>query len=130
MSLEITTLTPEHRIAQREKQIKMGKITSEYKNYVREVSRDKRIKGLMEMCLNQNTMIFEELPKHPETPRADDLAITKRTFDKQLAQWRRALHRWDQPESSPKEFTLNFYPFVGIGAAEIRKQVDKFGDHQ
>jgi len=69
-------LTNTQRLQRREKQIKFGKATEGYLNYVRLVPKHKR--G----------------PNDPVTP---DLAISssKRSFDKITRQWRRQLHAWD-----------------------------------
>jgi len=70
-------LTNTQRLQRREKQIKFGKATEGYLNYVRLVPKHKR--G----------------PNDPVTP---DLAISssKRSFDKITRQWRRQLHAWDR----------------------------------
>jgi len=74
--------TDEHKINQRAKQIGYGKSTAGYANYVRLVPKDKREPG------NDS---------HPVTPRVDE-RLSKRNWDGKLKQWRRSLHKWDNPE--------------------------------
>eukprot|EP00667_Euglena_gracilis_P015746 EG_transcript_16395 len=70
-----------HKIEQRLKQIGYGKSTKGYKNYLRLVPMEKR---------------EPDHEEHPSTPRADQ-KCSKRSWDMQLKNWRRLLHRWDPP---------------------------------
>jgi hypothetical protein len=71
--------TDPHRIAQRLKQIKLGKNTLGYQTYLDTVPKDKREK---------------KNPRHPNTPNVHRVC-SKRQFDGLLKSWRRALHTWD-----------------------------------
>eukprot|EP01061_Rhynchopus_euleeides_P043819 TRINITY_DN765_c0_g1_i1.p1 TRINITY_DN765_c0_g1~~TRINITY_DN765_c0_g1_i1.p1 ORF type:complete len:229 (+),score=61.30 TRINITY_DN765_c0_g1_i1:397-1083(+) len=79
--------TPEHeavmhKIAQREKQLALGRLTSGYANYRRSVPvRD------------------PSNSEHINTPRAA-WNISKRQFDLHIRQWRRDLHYWDTEEGA------------------------------
>eukprot|EP01061_Rhynchopus_euleeides_P043821 TRINITY_DN765_c0_g1_i3.p1 TRINITY_DN765_c0_g1~~TRINITY_DN765_c0_g1_i3.p1 ORF type:complete len:266 (+),score=89.01 TRINITY_DN765_c0_g1_i3:397-1194(+) len=79
--------TPEHeavmhKIAQREKQLALGRSTSGYANYRRSVPvRD------------------PSNSEHINTPRAA-WNISKRQFDLHIRQWRRDLHYWDTTEET------------------------------
>ena len=73
-----------HKIAQRNKQLALGKITQGYKNYIASIRNEERELG--------NDM-------HVITPRAT-WDISKRKFDGYLRQWRRDLHGWDNDQSN------------------------------
>ncbi|CUG87777.1 Hypothetical protein, putative [Bodo saltans] len=73
----------DHRIKQRSKQIRYGKVTDGYRNYRMFVPIPLRQVGN---------------PDHPETPR-DEAHISKRHWDVRMREWRRALHAWDKIHS-------------------------------
>eukprot|EP01063_Lacrimia_lanifica_P035520 TRINITY_DN6793_c0_g1_i1.p1 TRINITY_DN6793_c0_g1~~TRINITY_DN6793_c0_g1_i1.p1 ORF type:complete len:722 (+),score=227.27 TRINITY_DN6793_c0_g1_i1:123-2288(+) len=70
----------QHRIAQREKQLNLGKQTRGYCNYIAAVPKDSR---------DANN------PDHVVTPRAN-WDVSKRKFDAFVRLWRRVLHNWDE----------------------------------
>lgn len=65
--------TNAHRIAQRVKQINIGKATEAYAEYLAHVPHDQRIEGV-----------------HPMTPRPE-LNWSKRGFDDEVADWKEAI---------------------------------------
>jgi hypothetical protein len=69
-------LTPEERLAYRQKQVEKGKNTAGYKNYRASVSKCRRTK---------------DCPRTPDVNRK----CSKRSFDGQIRAWRRALHQYD-----------------------------------
>ncbi|KAL4421471.1 hypothetical protein ABPG75_010762 [Micractinium tetrahymenae] len=71
--------TDPHRLAQRQKQIDMGKNTLGYQRYRQAVPREKR---------NRKT--------DPITPNVYQVC-SKRAFEGQVKKWRRMLHSWDPP---------------------------------
>eukprot|EP00756_Hemistasia_phaeocysticola_P049900 Hpha_TRINITY_DN24499_c0_g1::TRINITY_DN24499_c0_g1_i1::g.165635::m.165635/K18710/SLBP; histone RNA hairpin-binding protein len=80
-----------HRVQQRLKQLKLGKATVGYSNYVRLVNPDRRDPAD---------------PLHVFTPRAE-LNCSKRHWDAQVRNWRRALHQFDDVDTSgeaPQQF--------------------------
>ena len=76
--------TVAHRLAQRRKQLELGKRTVGYLNYTAAVPRQERQEGL-----------------HPNTPQPKK-ACSKRSWDGQVRKWRRELHKWD-PEGKGKD---------------------------
>lgn len=83
--------TTDHRLAQREKQLKMGKSTRGYDLYIKEVPRHARDPA---RAFSDNT----DRRRHPRTPDPRSRA-SKRAFDGRVRAWRRALHDWDDVES-------------------------------
>lgn len=71
--------TDPHRLAQRQKQLDLGKNTLGYQRYLETVPKKKRKPG------NK---------KHPSTPDPYQVC-SKRAFDGKLRSWRRILHEWD-----------------------------------
>ena len=71
--------TDPHKIQQRQKQIRFGKNTIGYDNYVKAVPRKDRERGNI---------------KHPWTPNPYE-KMSKRAFDGLVHKWRRCLHMWD-----------------------------------
>lgn len=71
-------------ILQRQKQIAIGMNTKGYRNYITEVAECRRQPGNLH---------------HPLTP-LPELPITKRKWDNLMNQWRQALHRWDEDETT------------------------------
>ncbi|KAL4659781.1 hypothetical protein GN956_G1002 [Arapaima gigas] len=74
--------TNESVLKRRQKQIQYGKNTSGYQNYIQQVAKYSRIPGL-----------------HPSTPNKY-CKCSRRAWDMQVRQWRRALHAWDVPSDS------------------------------
>eukprot|EP00758_Cryptobia_borreli_P006810 Tbor_TRINITY_DN5205_c0_g1::TRINITY_DN5205_c0_g1_i1::g.16715::m.16715 len=70
----------QRRIAQRKKQVQLGKGTRGYVNYLAHVP----------VCHREVNN-----PNHPVTPLTET-TTSKRTFDKVLCMWRKALHAWDR----------------------------------
>ncbi len=60
-----------------------GKKTAGYQNYLKAVPKHTRVPG----------------PEHPKTPRITR-QCSKRSWDGQIRAWRRALHRWDEPQET------------------------------
>ncbi|GAB4822709.1 hypothetical protein N2152v2_009755 [Parachlorella kessleri] len=77
--------TDPHRIAQRQKQIDLGKNTLGYQRYRQQVPRDKR-----------------RARQDPGTPDVYQIA-SKRSFDGQVKKWRRMLHEWDPRDEAAQE---------------------------
>jgi len=78
-----------HRVQQRLKQLKLGKATVGYSNYVRLVHPEAR---------------DPTDPLHVFTPRAE-LNCSKRHWDSQVRNWRRALHKFDDATTEePHQF--------------------------
>ena len=77
------------RLAQREKQIRIGKQTLGYLTYSNVLPRHHSDP------LN---------PAHPFTPRAD-VSCSKRSWDRRVRNWRRQLHRWDDVPLPPTAST-------------------------
>lgn len=75
----------EHRISQREKQIKFGYNTVGYARYLSLVPKEERKAGM------------------PQTPDKHQLC-SKRSFDGQVRKWRRMLHEWDPPADEMHEW--------------------------
>ena len=75
--------TVAHRLAQRRKQLDLGKRTEGYQRYIAAVPRKARQEGV-----------------HPQTPQPRK-ACSKRSWDGQVRKWRRELHKWD-PEGATK----------------------------
>ena len=73
--------TDDHRLIQRQKQIDFGKKTPGYARYLSLVPRCKRDASL----------------GHPVTPDLK-MKISKRNWDKVVRNWRRALHKYDDPD--------------------------------
>ena len=86
-----TTETPvdqkEHRLAQRNKQIQIGKSTVGYNRYLAEVPIENRVRG-------------EE--RHPMTPNPKQ-DCSKRSWDGQVKVWRRRLHFWTPKDEEDKK---------------------------
>ncbi|PRW32578.1 Oocyte-specific histone RNA stem-loop-binding 2 [Chlorella sorokiniana] len=74
-----------HRLAQRQKQVDLGKNTLGYQRYRAAVPRDKRNRK-----------------EHPITPDVHQVC-SKRAFDGQVKKWRRMLHEWDLPEGGEQQ---------------------------
>eukprot|EP00929_Paragymnodinium_shiwhaense_P041987 TRINITY_DN21806_c0_g1_i1.p1 TRINITY_DN21806_c0_g1~~TRINITY_DN21806_c0_g1_i1.p1 ORF type:complete len:317 (-),score=35.05 TRINITY_DN21806_c0_g1_i1:243-1193(-) len=75
----------ERRVAARQRQVDIGKARPEYARYLHLVPKEQR------------------RPSRPNTPdpRA---AVSKRMFDRQLSEWRRELHKYEDPDKpSPDE---------------------------
>lgn len=68
--------SPERRLEQREKQIRYGYNTEGYKNYIQQVPKSERKKGM------------------PQTPNKYQ-DCSKRSWDGQIRVWRKALHMYD-----------------------------------
>lgn len=107
----------EHRLAQRQKQLDIGKATPEYRNYRATVPRKQRKKT------------------DPGTPDKFQL-ISKRNWEGQVKAWRRRLHEWDTPEdveegddekenggSVAKKETMASLLFKKAGAADNARPV-------
>lgn len=76
----------EHRLAQRQRQIDIGKATVAYSRYIAAVPKNSRSKSA----------------KHPVTPNIH-AAVTKKAFARTVSQWRTRLHLWDDPSApAPK----------------------------
>lgn len=80
--------TDPHRLAQRQKQIDLGKNTLGYQRYREAVPREKR---------NRRT--------DPVTPDVYQVC-SKRAFEGQVKKWRRMLHTWDPPEQEGGKLAL------------------------
>ena len=78
--ITIDSKVEQHKLAQKIKQVRYGKETIEYITYRRYIPIDKREEGNVH---------------HPVTPRVDAV-MPKRTWDRKLRAWRRALHHWTQ----------------------------------
>ena len=80
-----------HRLAQRQKQIMLGKCTTAYANYIRNVPVAQRL--------------YER--RHTIEPITPDIhrPCSKRAWEGLARQWRRLLHGWDQlqPQDPAKE---------------------------
>lgn len=81
----------DHRVAQRQKQIRFGKVTVGYFNYRLAVPPTERQEG------NEH---------HPETPRPTT-NCSKRKWDATVAHWRRTLHQWDGVDPDNEEQVAN-----------------------
>jgi len=66
-----------HRMVARKRQVDIGKARPEYISYVRSVPPDRRT------------------PTRPQTPDPT-ASVSKRQFDRQLSEWRRRLHEYDE----------------------------------
>lgn len=84
--------TDPHRLAQRQKQIDLGKNTLGYQRYREAVPRDAR---------NRRT--------DPWTPDVHQVC-SKRAFEGQVKKWRRQLHAWDPPEDQEEGGTPALLP--------------------
>mmetsp|Transcript_34796 Transcript_34796/g.63359 ORF Transcript_34796/g.63359 Transcript_34796/m.63359 type:complete len:234 (+) Transcript_34796:53-754(+) len=74
----------DRRVAARQRQVDIGKARPEYVRYLQFVPKEQRT------------------PTCPRTP--DPLAcVSKRQFDRQLSEWRRQLHEYDDPDAPPAE---------------------------
>jgi histone RNA hairpin-binding protein len=94
-----TSESDAHRLAQRQKQIDLGKNTRGYQRYCESVAKHQRTTS------------------DPQTPRKD-LKCSKRTFDALIKGWRRKLHVYDDPsqtsvadEDKPGELTADLLDF-------------------
>lgn len=85
---EVQRETDQHRLAQRQKQIDLGKNTLGYQRYREAVPREKRNRK-----------------KDPSTPDVYQVC-SKRAFEGQVKKWRRMLHAWDPPGKEEGEPAL------------------------
>jgi hypothetical protein len=79
------------RAAARQKQVEIGKTRPEYLRYIQCVPKERRTAS------------------RPQTPDPKAPSISKRQFDRQLSEWRRRLHEYDDPE---EERTLSQYDLL------------------
>ena len=87
----------EHKVAQREKQIMIGKATVGYQRYAAEVPSESRL-------------VREE--KHPMTPNSKQ-ECSKRSWEGQMKVWRRRLHFWTPKEATDEgKVEADFYEGV------------------
>jgi hypothetical protein len=84
--LPVAELT-ERRIDKRKRQVELGKMSEGYQHYIKSVPINERVPGEM---------------KHPKTPDVF-LKVSKRSFEKQMRNWRNLLHLWDDPNINPME---------------------------
>ena len=77
----------EHRLKQREKQLKLGRVTEGYRNYRLLVPFHDRQQGN---------------PDHPTTPDPTT-ECSKRQWDTLISCWRRDLHRWDAEDDASRK---------------------------
>eukprot|EP01121_Diplochlamys_sp_Union-15-3_P007072 TRINITY_DN176_c0_g1_i1.p1 TRINITY_DN176_c0_g1~~TRINITY_DN176_c0_g1_i1.p1 ORF type:complete len:356 (-),score=65.93 TRINITY_DN176_c0_g1_i1:26-1042(-) len=78
--------TDQHRLEQRQKQIDYGYNTEGYKNYIAQVPKNSRKKGML---------------KTPEKTQK----CSKRSWDGQIRKWRRQLHEWDSTPAGTDEMS-------------------------
>ena len=83
--------SPRHRLAQRQKQLDMGKATAGYARYVEEVPVHERDPARALGAAGHGR-------RHPRTPDPRR-RVSKRAFDGHVSAWRRALHEWDEAET-------------------------------
>lgn len=79
-----STVVTERRAAARQRQIDIGKGRPEYVRYLTFVPKDCRS------------------PTRPRTPDPG-ARVSKRQFDRQLSEWRRLLHEYDDPDAPPED---------------------------
>ncbi len=98
-----------HRIAQRERQIDIGKSTRGYTNYTHWVPHSSR-KDLRRA--------YSDYGLFPQTPRAvcgsvSNLhMVSKRAFTRAMIDWRRALHRWDSADPTERAPVVLGWPMT------------------
>jgi len=97
----------QRRAAARQRQVDIGKARPEYVHYVKVVPKDRRT------------------PTRPRTPDPY-VGVSKRQFDRQLAEWRRQLHEYDTPSSEASSAP----ELSSIAAAPRGRKLDFKIDHQ
>jgi hypothetical protein len=83
--------TDPHRLSQRQKQIDFGKNTVGYQTYIQLVPKNQRKRG------------------DPKTPNKYQVC-SKRSWDGQVRKWRRMLHKYDPPGTTPSNPETNTTP--------------------
>eukprot|EP01060_Flectonema_neradi_P022539 TRINITY_DN30784_c0_g1_i1.p1 TRINITY_DN30784_c0_g1~~TRINITY_DN30784_c0_g1_i1.p1 ORF type:complete len:253 (+),score=67.77 TRINITY_DN30784_c0_g1_i1:67-759(+) len=84
---EPATVEAPGRLQQREKQIRIGKTTHGYQQYLLKIPKE---------CRQLSDIQCMDTP--PTSPRS--LTMSKRNWDKELRKWRKFLHQFDEKEAS------------------------------